>query len=61
MIVSEKVSRRVDSYGRVSLPKSLRSKFEMNEGVEVEFFTMYEGNKAYVCLAVKEDSNEKAE
>ena len=63
MLIPEKMSRRIDSCGRVSLPKNLRSKYGMVEGEELEFYTLYEGNKVYVCLALKEydaeDQNDK--
>ena len=59
MLVSEKITRRIDNYGRVSLPKNLRSKFEMSEGSEVEFFTLYENDKAYLCIGLKENSTDE--
>lgn len=54
MLIPEKITRRIDSCGRVSLPKNLRSKYGMNEGEELEFFTLYEGDKVYVCLALRD-------
>lgn len=54
MLIDEKVSRRVDSCGRISLPKHLRTKFNMDVGEELEFFTFELDGKDYICLAVKE-------
>ena len=42
MFVDEKISRRVDSCGRISLPKHLRAKFNMDVGEELEIFTYEE-------------------
>ena len=58
MLVDEKVSRRVDSCGRVSLPKHLRTKFNMDVGEEIEFFTCDIDGKNYICLRAKEENDE---
>lgn len=56
MFVDEKVSRRVDSCGRISLPKHLRAKYNMEVGEELEIFTYEaEDGKQYICLRVKEE------
>lgn len=50
MLRPENSKRRVDNLGRITLPKSLRARFYLNEGDEMELFTMdYEG-RPYVCL-----------
>jgi AbrB family looped-hinge helix DNA binding protein len=57
MLIEEKVARRVDSCGRVSLPKHLRAKFEIDVGDEVEFYIYRTDNgKRYICLKKKEDN-----
>ena len=58
MFVDEKISRRVDSCGRISLPKHLRTKFNMDVGEEVEFFTYEVDGKNFICLAAKEEDSE---
>lgn len=54
MFIDEKITRRVDSCGRLSLPKHLRAKFDMDVGEEVEFFTYEEDGKKFICLKAKE-------
>lgn len=58
--VSENTSRKVDSLGRVSIPKSLRDRFEIAPNDEVEFSVCYAGDITYICLNKKNDVN-KAE
>lgn len=53
MFIDEKISRRVDSCGRISLPKHLRTKFNMDIGEEVEFFTYEIDGKKFICLKAK--------
>lgn len=55
MLVSEEITRRVDSTGRVSIPKHLRKKYKCNEGDEVEFFTMEIDGRKYICISPVED------
>ena len=55
MFIDEKISRRVDSCGRISLPKHLRTKFNMDIGEEVEFFTYEIDGKKFICLKTKEE------
>jgi len=55
MFIDEKISRRVDSCGRISLPKHLRAKFNMDIGEEVEFFTYEIDGKKFICLKAKEE------
>ena len=57
MLVSEEITRRVDSTGRVSIPKHLRKKYKCNEGDEVEFFTMEIDGRKYVCISPVEDED----
>ena len=61
MLIDEKVTRRVDSCGRISLPKHLRAKFDMDVGEEVEFYIYRrkENGKAYICIGKKEVDNEE--
>ena len=58
MLIDEKVSRRVDSCGRISLPKHLRAKFDMDVGEEVEFYVYRtEEGKAYICIGRKDNED----
>ena len=53
--LSEKASRKVDSLGRISIPKSLRDRFEINPNDEMEFSVCYDGNQIYICMKKKVD------
>lgn len=52
-MIDEKISRRVDSCGRISLPKHLRLKYNLDVGEEVEFFTCVIDGREFVCLSAK--------
>lgn len=60
MLIDEKVTRRVDSCGRISLPKHLRVKFDIDIGEEVEFYIYRrkEDGQAYICLKKREVEDE---
>lgn len=48
---SENVTRKLDTLGRITLPKGLRTRLGIPEGAEMEIFTHeYEGI-TYICLA----------
>lgn len=51
----ENAKRRVDSLGRVTLPKGLRDRMYLSENDELELFTFdYEG-KMYIALGAADD------
>lgn len=54
-MVSEYISRRIDSAGRISIPKHLRKKFGCTEGVEVEFYTTEVDGMQFICITPVED------
>lgn len=58
-MICEGESRRVDSTGRVSIPKHLRKKYGCNEGDEVEFFTTEIDGKYFICISPVEDHSIK--
>lgn len=58
--VSENTVRKVDGLGRVSIPKSLRDRFDIKANDEIEFSVCYAGDKTYICINKKVDVN-KAE
>lgn len=43
-LVSENVSRKIDSLGRVGIPKGLRDRLEINTNDELEFFVLNHDN-----------------
>jgi AbrB family looped-hinge helix DNA binding protein len=51
MLIPENASRKLDNLGRVTLPKGLRDRLVYRENDEIEFFTMEQDGKIYVCLA----------
>jgi AbrB family looped-hinge helix DNA binding protein len=56
----ENVSKKVDSLGRVTLPKGLRDRLEITEDTELALFTAeYEG-KDVICLMKSMGDDEKA-
>lgn len=51
MIKPENTSRKLDTLGRITLPKSLRDRMSLKTDDEVEFFTMEQNGREYICLA----------
>ena len=39
-LVNENVSRKIDSLGRISIPKGLRDRLNMGTDAEVNFYTL---------------------
>lgn len=58
--MSENTVRKVDGLGRISIPKSLRDRFNINQNDEIEFSVCYDGDRTYICLNKKNDTT-KAE
>ena len=58
--LSENTTRKVDSLGRISIPKSIRDRLEINPNDEMEFSVCYDGDRTYVCMN-KKVNVEKAE
>ena len=48
--LDEKASRKVDSLGRISIPKSLRDRFEINPNDEMDFSVCYDDDRVYICM-----------
>ena len=53
--LSENTTRKVDSLGRIIIPKSLRARFGLNSGDEMEFSVCYEGDQVYICMKKRVD------
>ena len=50
-LIRENTTRKVDSLGRVSIPKSMRDRLEINTNDEVEFYLLQtDDGEQYVCL-----------
>lgn len=55
---SENTSRKVDSLGRVSIPKSLRDRLIINPEDMVHFYLLEDDDgRQYVCFTNKADIN----
>ncbi len=46
----ENTSRKLDSLGRVVIPKNLRDKYGINENDEIYFYTMTENGQSFIAL-----------
>ena len=58
---SENITRKLDSLGRITLPKSLRARLNIADGAELEVFTCdYEG-RTYICLTDTETKTTEGE
>lgn len=61
-LIRENTTRKVDSLGRVSIPKSMRDRLEININDEVEFYLLQnDDGEQYVCLTNHKATNNKYE
>lgn len=61
-LLKENTTRKVDSLGRVSIPKSMRSRLEIDEGDEVEFYLLNDDmGEQYVCMTNHKTSTNRYE
>lgn len=49
-LVPENKTYRVDSSGRVIIPSHLRSKFRIEVGDEMEYYTTFADNSWFLCI-----------
>ena len=50
-LLKENTTRKVDSLGRVSIPKSMRDRLDIQTNDEVEFYLLnHDDGEQYVCL-----------
>lgn len=50
-LTKENTTRKVDSLGRVSIPKSMRDRLDINTNDEVEFYLLNtDDGEQFVCL-----------
>lgn len=54
-IKPENVSKKIDSLGRITLPKGLRDRMGIDDGQELEISTMVNDGIEYICLSVPID------
>ena len=51
IMISENTTRKGDGLGRITLPKGLRNRFQLEENDELEFFTAYIDGREYIALS----------
>jgi bifunctional DNA-binding transcriptional regulator/antitoxin component of YhaV-PrlF toxin-antitoxin module len=51
MLRPENATRKIDSLGRVTLPKGMRDRMFIADTDELEFFTMMADGREYICMA----------
>ncbi len=50
-LINENTTRKVDALGRVSLPKGMRNRLRLEANDELEFYTLRDNGKDYICCA----------
>lgn len=61
-LLKENTTRKVDSLGRVSIPKSMRDRLNIETNDEVEFYLLNADNgEQFVCLTNHKMNNNKYE
>ena len=61
-IIKENTTRKVDSLGRISIPKGIRDRYEIKTGAELEFVTMRDTDGSqYVAMIVTRSSTTNQE
>lgn len=61
-LIPENTSKKVDSLGRITLPKGMRARLNVTDGTEMEFFTlMVDGQQCIVMKQVSVDDEEELE
>lgn len=61
-LINENTTRRIDSLGRIGVPKGIRNRMRLEVNQEMEFFTLrYEGKEyvAFAPIAREENVDEK--
>lgn len=50
-LTKENTTRKIDSLGRISIPKSVRSRMNIEEGQEMQFYMLRDdAGTQYVCM-----------
>lgn len=61
-LLKENTTRKVDSLGRVSIPKSMRDRLDIETNDEVEFYLLNADNgEQFVCLTNHKVGNSRYE
>lgn len=61
MLEREYSTKKIDSAGRITLPKNLRVKYDYLEGEEVEFLTLKRNGLTYLCITLSKELEARLE
>ena len=53
MIMPENTTRKVDKEGRITIPASIRARFGLNIGDDMEYFVIAENDEMYIAFKKK--------
>ena len=58
-LTTENCSRKIDSTGRLVIPKGLRDRLGIIEGDSVDFYFLEDGDKRYICVTKDEEIKDR--
>ena len=60
-VICENTIRKIDSLGRIGVPKGIRNRMKLMVNQEMEFFTIRDHDKEYVAFSpvVRDDNNDE--
>lgn len=58
-LIPENTSRKIDSLGRITIPKGLRDRMFLEEGSDLELFTAIIDGRQCICMASPIDDDQK--
>lgn len=56
-MVAENTTRKIDAMGRVSIPKSLRDRFNLEVGAQMAFFTKEIDGRFYILMVEEREED----
>ena len=59
-LIKENTIRKIDSLGRIGVPKGMRNRMQISVNQEMEFYTLRDGDKEYVAFAPADSEETKA-
>lgn len=60
-LIPENVSKKIDSLGRITIPKGLRDRMFIPDYAELDIYTAKIDGKQCICLALPVDTNAEVE
>ena len=58
-LTPENTSRKLDNLGRIVIPKGLRTRLGIEDGDELQFYTMQNNGVSYICLTNNAEEDPK--